>query len=340
MRILIRATNWLGDAVMSLPAIHALREYYPKSEITVLAKKAVADLYARESVVNRVMVYGESRWKTAQALREKKFQLGILLPNSFDSALVMRLAGIRQIVGYKTDGRRLLLTHPVPVPEWKARKHERYYYLGLLQESRLIDGCSHADSPIRLECAKEAAEAGRRTFAEKGMALPVIGVSPGAAYGSAKCWLPERFAEAAAGLARQSNGTVALFGAPDDEEDCLAVEECLKKETVPLVNFCGQTTLMEFIDLAAACSVFLTNDSGAMHVASALSVPTVAIFGATNHLTTGPAGPTKMVVRHNVDCSPCMERECPIDHRCMTGVTAAAVVEAASSLVRLEKTAQ
>jgi heptosyltransferase-2 len=340
MRILIRATNWLGDAVMSLPAIRAVRDHYEDSEITLLAKRSVADLYARESIVDRVIVYGESRWKTARALRAKRFQLGILLPNSFDSALVMRLAGIRQIVGYNTDMRRMLLTHPVPVPEWKGRTHERFYYLEMLQEARLIDGCDHADNPIRLECATEAMEEGRRVFGERGVRLPVIGVSPGAAYGSAKCWLPERFAESAATLAKQSGGTVAIFGAPDDADDCLGVEQCLKNYSVPVWNLGGRTSLRQFIDMAAACSVFLTNDSGAMHVASALGVPTVAIFGATNHLTTGPAGSSKAIVRHKVDCSPCMERECPIDHRCMTRVTAAEVVEAAAGLIRLEKAAR
>jgi heptosyltransferase-2 len=336
VRILIRATNWLGDAVMSVPAIRALRANYPKSEISLLAKRSVADLYAREKAIDKVIVFGDDRFTTARALRARKFHIGILFPNSFDSALVLKMARIPQIVGYNTDMRRLLLTHPVRVPEWKNSIHERFYYLELLQEARLIDGYHHADVPIRLDCAEEAAAEGRRVFGEQGVVLPAIGVSPGAAFGGAKCWLPERFAEAASGLVANRGGTVILFGASGDADDCAAVEKALQDLQTPVVNLAGKTTLRQFIDLAAACSVFLTNDSGGMHVASALGVPTVAVFGATNPKTTGPAGPYKAVVSEKVDCSPCFKRECPIDHRCMMRVTAAQVFEAASNLISPE----
>jgi heptosyltransferase-2 len=341
VRILIRATNWLGDAVMSLPAIRAVHGNYPASEVTVLAKPSVADLYARESSINKVILYEGNRWKTSRELRSHRFHIGILFPNSFDSALVLRMAGIPQIVGYKTDRRGMLLSHPVPAPLWKGNVHERYYYLELLQEARLIDAYHHADSAILLECASQAAADGQKVFAERGIQGPAIGVSPGAAYGSAKCWLPERFAESAASLASQQGGTVVLFGAPDDADDCLSVAKCLESYSVPVVNLAGQTTLREFIDLAAACSVFLTNDSGSMHVASALGVPTVAIFGATNPKTTGPTGPRNVVINEKVECSPCFKRECPIDdHPCMTQVTAAQVVEAAARLVQLGGTSR
>ena len=335
MRILIRATNWLGDAVMSLPAIRAVKANYPTSQITLLALRSVADLYARESCIDKIIIYNRDRWKTARALRACKFKLGILLPNSFDSALVFRLAGIPQIVGYDCDMRRFFLTHPIPVPASKGSLHERFYYLELLQAARLIDGYHGADGPILLECAAESAIEGRRFFAEQGVTFPVIGVSPGAAYGSAKCWLADRFAASAAALASPKNGTVVLFGAAGDAGQCLAVQEVLERQSVPVVNLAGKTTLRQFIDRAAACSVFLTNDSGSMHVASALGVPTVAIFGATNPKTTGPAGPANSVILEKVDCSPCFKRECPIDHRCMTRVTSERVVEAASNLVQL-----
>jgi len=331
----------LGDAVMSLPAIRAVRDNYKSSEITLLAKRSVADLFARESAVNRVIVHGDNRWQTARKLREHRFQLGILFPNSFDSALLMHLGRIPQIVGYNTDMRRIFLTHPVPIPSWKRSVHERFYYLELLQEARLIDAYHHADVPIRLECSGEAAEDGRQAFSEQGVRLPVIGVSPGAAYGGAKCWLAERFAESAAGLATQLGGTVALFGAPGDADDCFAVQKALEPLAVPVVNLAGKTTLRQFIDLAAACSVFLTNDSGSMHVASALGVPTVAVFGATNPKTTGPAGPRKVVIQQKVECSPCFKRECFIEgHPCMTRVSSAQVLEAASNLIQLHKAAQ
>jgi heptosyltransferase-2 len=250
----------------------------------------------------------------------------------------MRLAGIPQIVGFDTDMRKLLLTHPVTAPRWKGTVHERYYYLELLQQARLIDGYHSGDGPILLNNVNEAAAEGRSAFAAMGVVTPVVGVSPGAAFGGAKCWLPERFAESAAGLASQLGGTVALFGAPGDLDHCIGVENALKQFNVPVVNLAGRTTLRQFIDFAAACSVYLTNDSGSMHVASALGVPTVAIFGATNPRTTGPAGPNNIVVQEKAACSPCFHRECPIDHHCMTNVTAARVFEAAESLIRIGNT--
>jgi heptosyltransferase-2 len=153
----------------------------------------------------------------------------------------------------------------------------------------------------------------------------VVGVSPGAAYGNAKRWLPERFAQAALRI----GGKIALFGSAGERELCGVVADLARKSGGTVHNFAGETTLAEFIELAAACRVFLTNDSGAMHIASALGVPTVTIFGATDHTTTGPTGPLARIVREPVDCSPCLLRDCPIDHRCMTRVTVEQVVGAA-----------
>jgi heptosyltransferase-2 len=333
MRILIRATNWLGDAVMCLPAIRAIRDNFRGSEVSVLVKRSIAELYLRESAVDQVIPYDGHRFRTASALREHRFQLGILFPNSFDSALVFKLAGIPRIVGYNRDGRGLLLSDAIPFKKSEVAIHERYYYLELLQKAGLIDACRGSDDLIRLECAPAAAIAGREQFSKMGVRLPVIGVSPGAAYGGAKRWLPDRFAAAASKLALEMGGSVAIFGAPGDEGACAEVERVI--QGVPAVNLACKTSLREFIDLAAACSAFLTNDSGSMHIASALGIPTVAIFGATNHITTGPAGALSTVVREPVPCSPCMKRECPIDHPCMTGVSAERVVSAAMKLIKL-----
>jgi heptosyltransferase-2 len=188
---------------------------------------------------------------------------------------------------------------------------------------------------IRLQCADTARVAGVARFGELGLNGPVIGVSPGAAYGSAKRWLPERFAEAAQTLAGElgastSGASVAIFGSKDERELCASVAAQI---TAPVRNFAGETTLAEFIDLAAACRVYLTNDSGAMHIASALGVPTVTVFGATDETTTGPTGPLARIVREPVECSPCLKRECPIDHRCMTRVDSARVAKIALELL-------
>ncbi len=318
--ILIRATNWVGDAVMSLPALRVIRERFPHAHIAVLAKPWVADLYRRETFADEVIPYDRSRWEIAGALRKRKFDCAILLQNAFDAALIAWLARIPVRIGYSRDARRLLLTRAVKVPlRGEIPRHERFYYLELLRRSGIIDSLPESEA-IHLE-------AGGRKEVRR-----MIGVSPGAAYGTAKQWLPERFAEAAAKIAIERGAQIALFGSAAERELCVRIADQLKKHTV--TNYAGKTSLGEFIDLASQCEIFLTNDSGAMHIASALGVPTIAIFGATDDIGTGPTGPLARVIRESVECSPCLLRECPIDHRCMTRVSADRVAEEALKLIR------
>jgi heptosyltransferase-2 len=336
-KVLVRATNWLGDAIMSLPAIRAAREVFPHAHLAVVARPWVAGVYARERSIDRVIPYTgqkgiRARREFAAELRREGFELAILLQNAFDAALITRLAGIPQRIGYNRDGRGLLLTHAIDVPETgEIPRHERFYYLELLRRAGLIDRYPET-GPILLEGRHEAREAGMRALARMGIAAPAIGVSPGAAYGGAKRWLPERFAEAAFTLAREWNAAVLVLGSASERACCEEVAEPLGRNGVTVCNLAGQTNLESFIDLAAASRLFLTNDSGAMHVVSALGVPTVAVFGATDDTTTGPAGPLARVVREHAECSPCLLRECPIDHRCMTRVTADRVASAALRL--------
>ena len=341
-RILVRATNWVGDAVMSLPALRALRERFPRAHIAILARPWVADLYAREPFCDRMIAYTARRgaadwgekWRAARALAGERFDCAILLQNAFEAALVARLAGIPERIGYARDGRGWLLTRAVPVPErGDLPRHERFYYLELLRRAGLLNGAPASDE-IRLDAAIAARETGMRRLAETGLGGAIVGVSPGAAYGGAKRWPPERFAESAAEVARTLGGGIALFGSGEERALCEAVAVLLRAQGMDARNFAGQTTLAEFIEMAAACRVFLTNDSGGMHIASALGIPTVAVFGATDEEATGPAGPLARVVRSPVECSPCLLRECPIDHRCMTRVTAGRVAETALELLK------
>jgi heptosyltransferase-2 len=318
-KILIRATNWLGDAVMSLPAIRAVRDAFPGAHLTVLARPSVADLYARERTIDGVMLYTGGRRQAAAGLRREGFDCAILLPNSFDAALLAWMARIPRRIGYSRDGRGLLLTEPIPPPEpGEIPRHERFYYLELLRRAGII----HEYPP----CAEIRLD-GRTTGADL-----VVGVGPGAAYGDAKRWLPERFAETAVTVARVHGASVALFGSAAERPLCEWIGDAIRAAGVPVRNFAGKTTLGQFIDLAAACRMFLTNDSGAMHIASALGVPTVTVFGATDDTTTGPTGAWARIVREPVECAPCLLRACPIDHRCMTRVTAARVAEVALRL--------
>jgi len=341
-KILIRATNWVGDAVMSLPAIRAVHARFPQAEIAVLARPWVADLYALETSVDRVVPYTlpagfhgiGAKLRAAQTLRRERFDCAILLQNAFEAAAIAWLARIPRRIGYDRDGRGALLTDAIPVPcAGEIPRHERFYYLELLRRAGLIDELPES-SGVSLEGAGAARREGERRFGERNIPGPFIGVSPGAAYGTAKQWLPERFAEAAIQVARSQAGSVAVFGLRSERELCEMVAHGVSQSGVVARNLAGETTLREFIELAAACRVFLTNDSGAMHIASALGVPTVAVFGATDDTTTGPAGSHARIVREPVECSPCLLRECPIDHRCMTRVPAARVAEVALELLR------
>jgi heptosyltransferase-2 len=312
-KIVIRSTNWLGDAVMSLPAIRTVRDCFPRAYLAVLARPWVADLYSREPAIDRVIVYPGRRWSIIRQLRAERFDCAILLQNAFEAALVARLAGIPRRIGYDRDGRGWLLTDAIKVPlPGEIPRHERFYYLELLRRAGLIERLPDCES-IRLHGWESGSG-------------ETIGISPGAAYGNAKRWLPERFAEAALHL----GGPVAVFGSAAERPLCEQVAEAVRRGGATVHNYAGETTLSEFIERAAACRIFLTNDSGAMHISSALGVPTVTIFGATDHTTTGPSGPLARVVRQSVECSPCLLRECPIDHRCMTRVTVEQVVEAAT----------
>jgi len=332
-RVLVRATNWLGDAVMSLPAIRAIREVFPRAHLAVVARPWVADLYAREKSIDQVIVYSaqpglRAKRKFAHGLRAERFECAILLQNAFDAAWMAWMAGIPQRIGYRRDGRGPLLTRAIPVPEpGDIPRHERFYYLELLRRAGLIEHLPPTPA-IRLDGIDAARESGARHMAGLGIEGPTIGISPGAAYGNAKRWLPERFAQSAARLGRSA----LVFGSAAERSLCQQVTADLQTAGVNVRNMAGETSLREFLELAAACRLFLTNDSGAMHVASALGVPTVAVFGATDDTTTGPTGPLASVVRAHAECSPCLLRECPIDHRCMTRVTADSVTAAALQL--------
>ncbi|HSU30633.1 MAG TPA: lipopolysaccharide heptosyltransferase II [Bryobacteraceae bacterium] len=341
-RILVRATNWVGDAVMSLPALQALREQFPRAHISILAKPWVAGLYRREPFCDELIPYGPTkgwkgwgeRWAIAQDLRRRKFDCAVLLQNAFEAAAIAYLAGIPRRIGYNRDARGSLLTHPIPVPKvGETPTHQRFYYLELLKRAKLIPGYA-PDASVRLFGASEAAEEGRQLFSDFGIDGPVIGVSPGAAYGGAKRWIPERFAAAAVQVSRNRRASVAVFGSEQERAICEEVGSAAEASGVTCMNFAGRTTLTQFIAMAAACDVYLTNDSGPMHIASALGVPTVAVFGATDAMATGPTGSHSKVVCEPVECSPCLLRECPIDHRCMTRIPAERVTQVALQVLK------
>ncbi len=339
-RLLVRATNWLGDAVMSVPALREIRRVHPGWRVTVLARPWVAELYGGEGLCDDLAVYDRDgahggllgRERMARELRAMAFDRAILLPNAFDAAWLAWRAGIPDRIGFDRDGRGPLLTRRIPRPgPGEIPAHQCYYYLELLLRAELIDRVP-AVARVRLEGAARLRRGGGLQWARRGLpAGPWIGVSPGAAYGSAKRWLPERFAAAARALADQRDSSVAVFGSSSEAR---LAGEVARLGGRRFRSLAGLTTLGEFLQLAATCDVYLTNDSGSMHAASALGIPTVAVFGATDERATGPAAPGARVVREPVACAPCLLRKCPVEgHPCMAGVSAERVAGVARALL-------
>ncbi|HXC92647.1 MAG TPA: lipopolysaccharide heptosyltransferase II [Geobacteraceae bacterium] len=334
-RILVRGTNWLGDAVMTTPALGRVREYFPEARITLLANPLVAELFVSHPWIDDVMVYDrkgrhagiKGRFVMAGELKSRSFDLAILLPNSLDSAFITWLARIPRRLGYATDGRGLLLTDRVPLSARKLTGHQSGYYLAMLEH------CGIVGSPRpQLLTTTLAEDAGMNVILEaEGVHADsiVIGVNPGATYGSAKRWYPERFAVVADQLARRWDARVVITGGRDEAK---IAEDICGMMTSRCLNLAGKTGIREMMAMIKRCNFFITNDSGPMHIAAAFEVPLVAIFGSTDHTTTFPLARHTALVRKQVDCAPCMKRECPTEHRCMKEVTAEDVLAAAATL--------
>lgn len=331
-RILVRGTNWIGDAVLTTPALMALRAGFPKARIAVLAKPAVAELLQGHPSVDEIVVYRDpgphaglgGKLTLARRLRAGRYDLAVLLQNAFEAAAVTALAGIPNRYGYATDGRWFLLTHRVPLSRSTRRKHHVEYYLDLLRPLGVPVTLSAPGLRTTPEEDAAAKERLRSLGVPEGRLL--IGLNPGSTYGTAKRWIPERFAEAADRVAADYGGHVLIFGVRGEESLGTAIANRMTSTSTVLS---GRTTVRELMALIKACGLFITNDSGPMHIAAAFGVPLVAIFGPTDPVTTSPFGKGHELIRKPVDCSPCLLRECPIDHRCMQGIGIDAVHAAA-----------
>ncbi len=339
-RILVRGPNWLGDAVMCEPALRGLRGLFPDAQISLLVKPGMADLFAGHPAVTRVLTYDakgchagiSGKWALAKQLRRSRFDLAVLFQNAFEAAALTFLAGVPRRYGYATDGRSLFLSDPITVPDRHPPVHQVRYYWDLLKPLGLTG------DPLAPELAvlPEEEQAIAQRFAQGGVGSSdlVIGINPGSTYGGAKRWLPERFAEVTERLCRtirESRGQsvcVVIFGAKGEERLGQEIAACLSSRSLVLS---GMTTIRELMAALKRCSLLLTNDTGPMHIASAFQVPVVAIFGPTDWRTTSPFDSAHTIVRQPVDCAPCLLRECPIDHRCMTGVAVEQVYEASRS---------
>ena len=366
-RILVRGTNWLGDAVMTTPALLRLREKFSDAHITLLTPEKLRDLWLAHSAVNEIISIApdESVFSVGQKLRTGNFDLALVLPNSPRSALEVWLAGIPQRIGYARPWRNWFLTQTVSaraetvkmqkrsVGEIRqlvaadvsrrtdrndraftsaATAHQIHEYLHLVAAL----GANPEPLPPQLVVTPGEVEAMRKKFGLNEIERPLFGLNPGAEYGPAKRWPMEKFIATAREIQNQTNCTWLVFGGQADTAIADRIESAIPSPPSAILNLAGKTSLRELMALLKICRVLLTNDSGPMHVAAALGIPVVVPFGSTSPELTGPGlpgDPQHRLLKSAALCSPCFLRECPIDFRCMNGISIERVVEAVLSLV-------
>jgi heptosyltransferase-2 len=350
--LLVRGVNWIGDAVMTLPALRALRKSFPEAKVSLLVKPWVSAIFERDPNVDEIILYNNEhkgifgKIKLSRILNKKGFSCAILFQNAFDAAFITFLSGIKERAGYNRDGRGFLLTEAVKVPQKETNIHHIYYYLNLLEQLGLDTKYSDPYLYLSLEERLSA-----RNYLKE-MKRPILGINPGAEYGAAKRWFPERFAEIAGWFIKDTNGSVVIFGSKKEEDIAQRIEyfinqqqskeqstvngqqssvimtndQCPMTNDKSLLNLAGKTSLRELISLISECDVFVTNDSGPLHISYAVGTPMVSIFGSTDPELTGPPpgtiGNSNVVVTLKFSCSPCFERTCRNnDLRCMYAIT-------------------
>jgi heptosyltransferase II len=336
-RIVIVAPNWLGDAVMALPAIADMRRHFAGARLTVAARPPVAPLFSMVQGVDDVITLpGGGGWRAvfgwqedARALQGKGLDIAILLPNSFATALIVKNSAIPERWGFRTDWRGRLLTKAVPKPSRVL--HMQEYYQALTTALGIAAGPPFAEVRPDVDRVRELAlDLGLDTDE------PFVVFAPGAAYGRAKQWLPERFAQLAELIINDRGWTVIMVGSKADRPACADISARLPatgNRMNRLIDLSGKTDLPMLAGVMSCARAVVSNDSGAMHLAGAVGAKVVAIFGASNERRTAPLrahaeSPEPRIVTHDVFCRPCMLRECPIDHRCMSGISARAVYDA------------
>lgn len=342
--ILIRLPNWVGDAVMAVPSLREFRRIFKDARIVLAAKPWVAGLFEGEGFADDLIAVTDVRGFTQKArqfisearrLRRERVDMAVLLPNSFNAALAVRAGGAKRIAGYATDARRALLTHIIPFePDFKQLHQVRYYLNIAAQLEQKLTGQSSVNLEAwpALSAAENLKQRAAQILAAAGInpAKRIIALNPGATNSRAKRWLPERFAATADRLSEREGGETIIVGTAGDRDVAHAVAQQMRTKVADLT---GGTSLAELKAVLSCAALVVSNDTGTAHVAAALGVPTLTVFGPTEDFATRPLAERATVVRHQVDCSPCMLRDCPIDHRCMTRVEVADVEHEAQQLL-------
>ncbi len=338
-KILVRGTNWLGDAVMTIPALQQLRAAFPHAHITLLGPPRAAEIFTGFALLDEIVVYRRKEhgqrafWEALQRLRREQCDLAILFQNAFEAALLAWLGGAKIRIGYDTQGRGALLTHKLQRGDEQRNRHQTNDYLDLVKEAvRVCGGCA---VPMPQPLPTLTASAVQRQSAAR--FLPpsgkLIALNVGATNSRAKCWPEDRFAALADRMVTERNARIVLIGASSEREQAARVMTQMQQPSAAQ-NLAGETSIAELIGLLSSCDLLITNDTGPAHVGAALSIPTLTIFGPTNEFETAPLGLRSELIRaEGIECARCMHRECPIDHRCMTRLTVDAVAEKALSLL-------
>jgi heptosyltransferase-2 len=335
-KIIVRIPNWLGDVVMATPVLQDLKNHWRNAKITVMAQSNVANLLKEDPHVDEIFSFKKpNAWlhrihspDIINPLQHGKYDLGILLTNSFSSAWWFYRGQVPVRIGFADNMRSCLLTKALPYPKNKEIQHQVITYKEILTPL----GIPLSTTAPTLYISPNEKQASQQLLANYGVDHEkniIIGINPGAAYGSAKCWLPDRFKDLTCRLIENPNVKVVFFG---DSAGLSLVNDICADMPNSVINLAGKTSLRELIALIQQCHVFLTNDSGPMHIAAALKTPLVALFGSTSDVKTGPYEFGTVIHKH-VECSPCYRRVCPIDFRCMKKIEVDEVFNAIQNLI-------
>jgi len=344
MKILVRGTNWVGDAVMTIPALRELRRIFPDAELTLYTRTWAEGIFRDGALFDEILTFDKTKSKIKDALTQAKelkkhnFDLAVLFPNSFETALVAKLAKIPRRFGYSKEGRSFLLTNSVEIPQWKDERHEVFYYLNLINEieqeyfakKTVLENEPRIDITVSDERRTEA----RKILEENGVDLSkkTVALGVGSTNSRAKRWQAENYAALNDLLQNELNANVLLIGAKD--EAGISEEVFAKSEKKPII-LTGKTNLAEAVAVLSEIDLLVSNDMGLAHIAPATGTKTIVIFGPTNEKTTRPIG--SEIIRKTVDCAPCMLRDCPIDHRCMTRISPEEVFEKAKEILSTDE---
>lgn len=334
--------NWVGDLVMATPILSDLRRTYPNAYITAMCRAPYGDLLRENPDINELFCFnkgssfgpGCDRKAVIETLKKGRYDLGVLLTHSLSSAWLFWQGKVLTRVGYNGNGRGLLLSSGVRLPKQMHQQHLVKTYKMLLAPL----GIEVSDARPRIHLTEKETESAKFLLQQHGVSDQslVVGINPGATYGSAKCWLPDRFREVTKQLLKEEDLFVVYFG---DQATTTLVKEICKGLSPRVVNLAGLTSMRELAALINLCDVLLTNDSGPMHVADALDTEVVALFGSTNEIVTGPYNKGTVIHKH-VDCSPCYQRTCPIDFRCMKRIESHEVHQAILNILALKREQQ